>query len=924
MTVVAACPPFEEFYGALWEGAREPFPWQSRLARRAAVGDWPDAVAAPTGCGKTGCVEIAIWALASQADRPGVERTAPSRVWWVVNRRALVDDTFRHAARIAELLDAPNAAGPVASIAQRLRSLAADHPDTDPSPALEVLRLRAGHSRNRPRNMAAPAVICSTVPMFGSRLLFRGHGTGRYTWSVDAALAGVDTLVILDEAHISVPLVGLIEQLRLLPPPEETSLPTSRHRPLLVAASATASQRHARDIIALNSADRSNRLIAQRLEACKPLSTVTARKPLDEAVHAQIEAAASNFTRAIVFLNTPGAARATAKRLRSSIDGLDVIVATGRLRGVEAAEAAEAVRRRLGSGTEPSSPVVVVATQTLEVGADLDADLLVTQSCGAAALVQRLGRLNRLGQFPHARAVLIHPVQKQSTDDLYPDIPQVLERLEAAADESGAVAAGPEQIRDLLDDLLDPPDPDEESPVLSQPLLYEWVKTTNPPRGEAPVEAFYAGFRPTNSTAEVAWRAHIPEPGEPLWPPLSPRETVEISPRAARELLVRNSERIVVLADDARTVETATRDRIRPGSVLIAHTTVGCLDADGHWDADSADAVPDVAVLAWGFTLTRPALAAIFGEITPAAQRVLAAIEADDHDNGDADRAAVALVAEIAALKPPPIYARFPEWKTFADALTAAAAARLQSGQPVIAQPRIGAPRMLLSPPISVVDAGDGLSFLRRHSDLSELGAHGADTARRAVIVANALGIPEPVARIVELAAEFHDLGKTDPRFQRWLAPGWQPGDTLMAKSHMPRWRRGVARREAGYPRGGRHEEISRRIVAAWLERSDHDLTTDEADLLQHLVAAHHGRARPLLPGVADRVPASTRLECRADGVAVTVDASLTRTDWDHPARFARLNRRYSPWGLAALEALLRQADWQSSEAADAHALDVR
>lgn len=917
MTGRAACPPFEDFYEALWDGTREPFPWQSRLAGRAAAGDWPDAVAVPTGCGKTGCVEVAIWALASQADLPGSERTAPTRVWWVVNRRALVDDTYRHATRIAERLDDPDAVEPVACVARRLRSLAADHAGADPSRTLEVLRLRAGHARNRPRNMAAPAVICSTVPMFGSRLLFRGHGAGRYTWSVDAALAGVDALVILDEAHIATPLVSLVEQLGQLPPPEARSLPPSRQRSLLVPVSATARGGDARDIVTLDSIDRSNPLLAERLAARKPLSTVSTKQPVDEAVRKEIEAAAHGFARALVFLNTPKAARATAERLRSASDGLEVIVATGRLRGFEAAAAADAVRQRLGSGTEGSNAVVVVATQTLEVGADLDADLLITQCCGAAALVQRLGRLNRLGQFPRARAIVIRSNQEQQTDGLYPDARQVFDRLCEAAEEAGAVAAGPEQIRNLLGDLLDPTDPDEESPVLSQPLLYEWVKTTNPPRGEAPVEAFYAGFRPANSTAEVLWRAHLPAPGEPLWPPVSPGEAVEVSPGGARVLLARQPDNIMLLADDARTVETATPERIRAGSVLIAHMSVGCLDADGHWDPDATDAVPDVAVLSWGLTLTRPALEAIFGEVGPTAHRALNAVDADDPDDAETDRRALDLAAEIASLEPPPTYARVPQWASFAGSLAAAASARLGAGERVVAQPRTGAPRIPLSLPQSVVDAGDGLSFLRQRSDLSELGAHSADTASRAVAVARALGIPETLTRVVELAAEFHDLGKIDPRFQCWLTPGWEPGDTLMAKSHMPRWRREHARREAGYPRGGRHEEISRRIVAGWLECCDHGLSGDQADLLVHLVAAHHGRARPLLAGVADHSPSSLELECRVGGASVTVGASLTEADWEHPVRFARLNRRYGPWGLATLEALLRQADWQSSRAAD-------
>ena len=572
MTGVAACPSFEEFYAALWDGARAAFPWQSRVAARAAEGHWPDAVAVPTGCGKTTCVEIAVWALAAQADRARTDRTAPTRLWWVVNRRALVDDTYTHAARIAKRLDRSDAAEPVAQVAARLRLLAGDVSGSDTAPALEVLRLRAGHARNRPRNLAAPAVICATVPMFGSRLLFRGHGAGRYTWPIDAALAGVDSLVILDEAHISGPLVSLIEQVRDLPPPRDRLLPAPRHRPLLVPVSATADTRNAADIVALDSADRANPLIAQRLAAAKPLRTRETRKPLVDAVCAEINAAEGTFTKALVYLNTPADARAGAARLRGTLDGVEVIVATGRLRGVEAAAAADAIKQRLGAGAERSTPTVVVATQTLEVGADLDADLLITQSCGAAALVQRLGRLNRLGHSPHARALVIHP-HKHPAEGLYPDTRQILDRLRGAADDSGVAHAGPAQIRDLLEDLLEPPDRDDESPVLSESLLWEWVKTTNPPRGEAPVEAFYAGFRPAVSTADVLWRAHIPEPGEALWPPVSPDEIVEVSLSDARQLVNNNPEHIALLADDARTVEAASVDGIRAGCVLIAHTS---------------------------------------------------------------------------------------------------------------------------------------------------------------------------------------------------------------------------------------------------------------------------------------------------------------------------------------------------------------
>ena len=73
-------------------------------------------------------------------------------------------------------------------------------------------------------------------------------------------------------------------------------------------------------------------------------------------------------------------------------------------------------------------------------------------------------------------------------------------------------------------------------------------------------------------------------------------------------------------------------------------------------------------------------------------------------------------------------------------------------------------------------------------------------------------------------------------------------------------------------------------------------------DLALHLIAAHHGHARPLIAtrGCDDAPPSV--LEERAREVAL---------------RYARLQQRWGPWGLAWWEALLRAADAQASRAND-------
>jgi hypothetical protein len=78
-------PEFPVFFHALW--SYDPFPWQRMLAERLVEGEWPKALDLPTAAGKTACIDIAIHALAAQAEKPVWERTAPRRIWFVADRR---------------------------------------------------------------------------------------------------------------------------------------------------------------------------------------------------------------------------------------------------------------------------------------------------------------------------------------------------------------------------------------------------------------------------------------------------------------------------------------------------------------------------------------------------------------------------------------------------------------------------------------------------------------------------------------------------------------------------------------------------------------------------------------------------------------------------------------------------------------------
>jgi CRISPR-associated endonuclease/helicase Cas3 len=190
------------------------------------------------------------------------------------------------------------------------------------------------------------------------------------------------------------------------------------------------------------------------------------------------------------------------------------------------------------------------------------------------------------------------------------------------------------------------------------------------------------------------------------------------------------------------------------------------------------------------------------------------------------------------------------------------------------------------------------------------LAAHHRNVGNRARSISQALGLDETLATTVYDAARWHDLGKCDDRFQAMLHEGdrlvAEAAPEPLAKSGMPpgdvpRHRQAFIR--SGLPVGARHEAWSAALVAAHCEQADY---TGDFDLLLHLVASHHGRARPLLPPVTDT--ASGPLVAEIDGVVVTADLPKA-VDWLHPSRFQRLNERYGRWGLALLEAVVRCAD---------------
>ena len=436
-------PTFAEFYRAC--NGHEPFPWQDRLANCVAEkGKWPSEIGVPTGLGKTSCLDIAVWWLASQADREPAARTAPTRIWWVVNRRLLVDATADHADDIANILENPREQGVtgqslavVLAVQQQLKSLSVGR-----TRVLDVIRLRGGIAGRTPINPSCPTIILCTLPMYGSRLLFRGYGS--WLRSVDAAMAGTDSLILLDEAHLAPHLQNLIPALDECMPGTVSILGERRSKPQLTSLTATGRAQPGQRFD-LDDSDKAHPIVKQRIHAAKPLEVRECKG--ETAKH--LADACSDLLKdkppaaVVVFANTPETARKAFERVRERHGReAEVLLLTGRQREREA----ERLRARIldpqegmagPSTVQRQQHLIVVATQTLEVGADIDAEFMVTEACGVRALTQRLGRLNRFGNHVHARAVYIHIPPKGTKTELswpvYDTEPSlVLKRLQDA------------------------------------------------------------------------------------------------------------------------------------------------------------------------------------------------------------------------------------------------------------------------------------------------------------------------------------------------------------------------------------------------------------------------------------------------------------------------------------------------------------
>lgn len=929
---------FANFFAAVRPGQR-PFAWQERLLDELlAGGRWPDRVVAPTGAGKTSVIDVHVFANALAA--AGTTLRLPRRLVLAVDRRAVVDSHDQHARHVAGLLTEP-AAGVLAEVAAALRSLRVPVAVTsggqlglDDDPLLTA-RLRGGAPAPRDWRYAPEvcAVLTGTPDMLGSRLLLQGYGSSLRAWPQEAGLLAFDTALVVDEAHLSQQFLLTARRLAAL---AVAAAAVTGEVPVLqvVETTATPVAGSGREL-GVEEFDLVDPVLDRRMRTPKPVELLrlnswplvpTSRGVLPLAE--EVERARTDFGPTVgAVVNRVATAVELAKTLRAR--GLEVVVLVGRMRPADVA-ALSRVHPGLLDIRGNDEVDVLVATQTVEVGLDLDLSALVTELAPASALAQRSGRVNRKGDRTATRVVVAVP-----EGETVPDkgaAPYLSEDLTAGLLWIGRLAATPQGLAPWSVRQDPPPPPALRRTVLRHLELTDswvWARTGDDPFARPDLALWLSDDLDAERDLGLVVRADLPQDQTQalrlmrLLPPQA-HESFAVARDVLTGLVAGWLSRPDASAGtvlrwrggELELLSTAKDLRVGDVVVIDSHTPVqqeGVMSADTDLAASSdvleqAPRKPDGSVrvgdvlLRWGTLDLAEQPVPAFTVLSSAAKAVLS--QGPGGIGGDWSREQRhELGAALAGEEP---QSRVDQEAAAAlRAVRDAAVALLTTGRVKDLALHVftdaeGDPGMLVLLDLRRAAADEDVrQTWTPVENAVPLDQHATAVAETVAAVARTVGLGERSIEVLRLAGLHHDDGKADPRFQTLL--GRLPDGPLLAKgARRPASGDQSARSAAGLPTGWRHEQLS--ALHAWRA-----VSLPDRDLVTRLVGTTHGHGRLGFPhGAASLLGTSDELPDDAKEL-------FDEGGWEQVAQHG--DEEHGVWGLAYLEALLRAADGRVSGA---------
>jgi len=887
-----------------------PFLWHVRLFHTFLEGRIPDKLDGPTSIGKTQTITIWLIALAVQAMEDRV--TLPRRLVNVVNRRAVVDQSTTVAEKIREKLNGSDLPDEVVQVREALRSMSVDPGDfgavkgakfiSGDTVAISTLRGERADNREWQADPSKPAIIIGTVDMVGSKLLYSGYGTSWKFRGHVAGLLGCGTMLVHDEAQLSPAFSTLIEFI--------ARVTNGGIRMMEMSATTSGS---GRDVFKLTDEELKENLIHRRVHAHKALK-VHPSSDVAEDITTQALTFQHAKARVVVYVRSPETALKIQTNLRKALkdkNGERVGLLTGTLRGYERDLLSNGVlinRFRADPDRSPlEESLYLIATSAGESGIDLDSDHGVMDLTTLDSMTQRLGRINRLGNALCSEIHVFINLKEQEDDARRQATLKALERLQRHED--GRLDASPYALGHILDDSTRKAAFEEQPrtlPVTNVLLDTLSMTTLREPFGDKPrIDPYLHGVDGSPPDTTIIWREETQQlidliatyrKSEALeWitdthPPRTKENLKDRSRRVAKvlkELTKGKAVQAVFISSNDRVMfkqlNQLDENMIVGGTLILPLDAGGLSNPGGMLDHKSTEDILDVSDWTEDETNAR-------ARVLVSRQSGKWQVKLLGYRN---DQRAAALSALGLTTETP--------FEGVVQTVAETLGSFVERGRLSLKPPddegeehcvllSFGAPKSYDTSLDRTVEAPPGPAAKRIPQTLAE---HLRWTKMAAERLVKRLDLDPALAEAVVLAAEEHDLGKDRKVWQASIGhpqpdpqqvEGWEP----LAKS------RGTM--DASILRGYRHEfgslldlkkerdDLSRRVMAH-----------PERDLILHLIATHHGRARPHFK-TGDYDPESTLDQCEDEALLVM-------------QRFASLQRRFGYWRLAWLEALLKTAD---------------
>ena len=721
--------------------------------------------------------------------------------------------------------------------------------ELSPEPPSSI-RLR-GACPTDPRWCRSPdqvQIVASTVDQIGSRLLMRGYGVTPRMRPVEAGLVAQDTMFLLDEVHLAGPFLDTLKRLEELEP---VRCIASRHQVVPMSATLVPMAASAHPF-RLEEEDHSDEALAPRLNACK-LVRWSDKKPeqLLKAIYVPCVLMVANTVRTALEWFEKASRNRAAGHWGAALER-ETFLVTGRMRHPERQRLLAVIESRL----ESREPTLVVATQCIEAGVDWDFDAMISECASWDALVQRMGRVNRCGKRHTADCFIVEArrtLKGQDAEEKFCPVYREHE-LETAKwlAQAGSARCTPGTMPKAPEGCVRPP---ASAPVLIPEYLDLWSQN----RADGPaydVSVFLHGVQQDHNV-QVIWRdldlTRDRTFLERLLKALPP-SSLEAVPVPLREMRKWLGERRAIWLGAEMDLRPA--ENIGFGATVVVPTEYGGIGEHGTFDG-SAGRVSDVSSIAMR---DHRGIQFQFHDAPPVRE---------DESVEEQVRAWIAVNDSRSILK---------DW-TWVD---------------------VGH-RWLFVSDLPIEDDDDGPTFRGRAVPLER---HLNGVAKRTQAVAERLGLPPEMIADLALAARLHDLGKLDDRFQRLCGRTVETGP--LGKSGLAWNARRL--REAGfdYPKGERHEALSVELMTQYGLHG----TASDSDLVEHLVASHHGWARPFIRSAQGTARVRDRL------FGFEFSAEFTHEEARRaPARFRSVQQRFGWLGLAWLEAIVRLSDHRQSEA---------